>query len=160
MLKSSHPLPKIPPRSVRYSIKKASKNLHRLVSCQPRELPFSLFIAAQFLSGSPMVRTSKGSSTCVTPFLRQYPRTEPGKTAQRRAFEERQAPELTPGGINRPPHSRPRPALRGGVHGPSGPFDPRPLSCYNFDQVKTSQEYPLVIHRLIQQFWYPRRVQR
>ena len=66
--------------------------------------------------------------------LRLYPRTEPPKTAQQWAFERKQTPELTPGGVNRPPRSRPRPALRGGVHGPSGPFDPRPLSCYNFDR--------------------------
>ena len=68
------------------------------------------------------------------PFLRPYPRTEPSKTAQQWAFEGKQTPELTPGGVTRPPRSRPRPALRGGVHGPSGSFDPRPLSCYNFDR--------------------------
>ena len=63
------------------------------------------------------------------PFLRQYPRTEPRKTVQRRAFEGKQTPDLTPGGVTRPPRFRPRPALRGGVQGPGGPCDPRPLSC-------------------------------
>ena len=66
--------------------------------------------------------------------MRPYPRTEPSKTAQQWAFEGKQTPELTPGGVNRPPRSRPRPALRGGVHGPRESFDPRPLSCYNFDR--------------------------
>ena len=79
--------------------------------------------------------TEKMASHAIgRPLLRSYPRTEPSKTAQQWAFEGKQTPELTPGGVNRPPRSRPRPALRGGVHGPSGSFDPRPLSCYNFDR--------------------------
>lgn len=74
--------------------------------------------------------TEKMASHAIgRPLLRSYPRTEPSKTAQQWAFEGKQTPELTPGGVNRPPRSRPRPALRGGVHGPSGSFDPRPLSC-------------------------------
>ncbi len=68
------------------------------------------------------------------PFLRPYPRTEPRKTAQRRAFEENQTPDQTPGGVTRPPRLRPRPALRGGVHGPRGPCDPRHLSRTFFDR--------------------------
>lgn len=31
------------------------------------------------------------------------------------------------------------------------------ISCYNFNQGRTSQEYPIVMHRLIQWSWYPHR---
>lgn len=64
----------------------------------------------------------------------QYPRMEPRETAQRRAFEGKQIPGQTPGGVIRPPRFRPRPALRGGVQGPRGPCDPRHLSSTFFDR--------------------------
>ena len=59
-----------------------------------------------------------------SPFLRRYPQMEPRKTAQRRAFEEKQTPDLTPEGVIRPPQSRPRPALRGGVRWQGTPKRP------------------------------------
>lgn len=64
----------------------------------------------------------------------RYPRTEPKETAQRRAFEGKQIPDQTPGGVTRPPPPCPRPALRGGVQGPRGPCDPRLLSSTFFDR--------------------------